>query len=332
MAAITETLPPELLSRIFSFLSSERHDISVSRLVCHAFKELSSPFLITRAVLAKRLPTITHLYEICQHPYYHRYVAELVWDASVIDKSEHDSLHEYVESCEFAPRRFKDSSWQGTQKRRLAEWQRLEELRQNGHGHASIEASAVTSLSHMSTDSSHEGEEDITNAGEGDMDRAERLGLFEAYRIYRARWKAQRQIEESGLMKSTLAYAFARLPKLRTLVFTDYRSLAADGECFNDCCRRLFGNVLQPLSLDRQLFNPEPFVQFLGAIGSVAPAGRIQSLIIPRHPFESMDTALDPSDTDPREPICVTASHATLSRVWTLHWIPATRTQESQYV
>ncbi|KAK5119288.1 hypothetical protein LTR85_007644 [Meristemomyces frigidus] len=297
MTSITETLPPELLSRVFFFLSGDQQHIAASRLVCHTFKELSSPFLITRA-----------------HPYFRRYVSELIWDASVSDKSEYDSLEEYVLSCQLAPRRFRDSKRRDAEQRRLAQCKRLEELscddadRWTGAPLAGVcgdRLPAAITPNPLHSDIVDEDDEgpDI------DMDRAERLGLIDAYQIYRERWRSQKQIEDSALMKTTLAHAFAKLPKLQRLTFADYRVLATGDESFDDCCRRLFGNVLQPLSLGIDFGNPAPFPEFLRAVASVAPEGRIQSLSIPRHPFETRQGMQYYGNSNPRYPIYVRGEH-----------------------
>lgn len=51
-----EILPPELLSRAFALLSHQNPhvDIANKRLVCKAFRELTSPYLLTTVVIAQR--------------------------------------------------------------------------------------------------------------------------------------------------------------------------------------------------------------------------------------------------------------------------------------
>lgn len=71
-------LPPELLDRIFYFLREHRKDVSSCRLVCKVFKECSSPYLITRVVFAKRLKEIERLQDVLDHPYFSKYVTELM--------------------------------------------------------------------------------------------------------------------------------------------------------------------------------------------------------------------------------------------------------------
>ena len=86
MASITAKLPPELLSRIFSLLARERQDIRACRLVSTAFRDLSSPFLITSVVFATRFATLDRLLEILEHSYFHKYVTDLIYDASVYER------------------------------------------------------------------------------------------------------------------------------------------------------------------------------------------------------------------------------------------------------
>ena len=60
------TLPPERLARIFSL--TDQADINECRLVCRKFKELGSPYLITRVVSAKRLKDISGTQRYIQVP------------------------------------------------------------------------------------------------------------------------------------------------------------------------------------------------------------------------------------------------------------------------
>ncbi|KAK5110971.1 hypothetical protein LTR85_000681 [Meristemomyces frigidus] len=66
MKSITSTLPPELLSHIFSYMSDSRDDIAACRLVCDAFRELTHPILggLERRVLAEvfqRIPKLCNI-------------------------------------------------------------------------------------------------------------------------------------------------------------------------------------------------------------------------------------------------------------------------------
>ncbi|KAK5131136.1 hypothetical protein LTR08_001284 [Meristemomyces frigidus] len=99
MTSITDTLPPELLARVFSYLSGSCNDIATCRLVCYAFRELSSPFLITQVVFATRHKTIKKLREVAEHPYFRRYVTNLVWDASFFSPSIALDWERYSAEC-----------------------------------------------------------------------------------------------------------------------------------------------------------------------------------------------------------------------------------------
>lgn len=79
-------LPNEALMRIFSTLSSRKKVVAAYRLVCQTSKETSSPFLIFRVVLAKRLDAMAKLYDIMGHPFFRQHVTELIYDASWYDQ------------------------------------------------------------------------------------------------------------------------------------------------------------------------------------------------------------------------------------------------------
>jgi hypothetical protein len=85
MAKSVTDLPPELLGRIFEYLGEHRPDISSCRLVCKQFKQLSSPFLITKVVLARRLTEIAKAQEVAAHPYFSRHITTLIYDVSYFD-------------------------------------------------------------------------------------------------------------------------------------------------------------------------------------------------------------------------------------------------------
>jgi hypothetical protein len=80
-------LPPELLTRIFAFVSYDRPHIDIAniRLASRQFYDLSSPFLLDTVVIANRLDTLQKTSEILDHPYFSKHVTRLVWDASFYD-------------------------------------------------------------------------------------------------------------------------------------------------------------------------------------------------------------------------------------------------------
>ena len=81
MASNISNLSNEMLDRIFSFLSEDKQ-VGACRMACRLFKELSSPYLITRVVFARRLRTIARLNKIVEHDYFRRHVIELICDVS----------------------------------------------------------------------------------------------------------------------------------------------------------------------------------------------------------------------------------------------------------
>jgi hypothetical protein len=109
------SLPAELLTRIFEYLGEHRPDVSACRLVNQRFKELSSPFLITKVVLAKRLREIAKVHEVACHPYFSRHVTALIYDVSYFDPYSASFYDNYVDDCESIEdsgvRRFLDPDW-----------------------------------------------------------------------------------------------------------------------------------------------------------------------------------------------------------------------------
>lgn len=92
-------LPAELLDRIFSSLS-DRKDVSSTRLVCQWFKELSSPYSITRVVFAHRVDTLLRLYDVLEHEYFRKHISELVYD--VAQYARPYAIHRGRTTCEGA--------------------------------------------------------------------------------------------------------------------------------------------------------------------------------------------------------------------------------------
>ena len=100
-----DSLPEELLTRVFDFLSCDRPhvDIANSRLVSRRFHALSSPFLVTTVVIAHRYNTLQKLREVLDHPYFSKHVTRLVWDASCYEVTVAERLSEYELQCEQNP-------------------------------------------------------------------------------------------------------------------------------------------------------------------------------------------------------------------------------------
>lgn len=86
MSSLISFLPPELLSRIFWYLSAEEQQISRCRLVSREFSELSSPYLLSTIVYANRVNAIVRFQEILDHPYFHKHITELLYDGSTYSR------------------------------------------------------------------------------------------------------------------------------------------------------------------------------------------------------------------------------------------------------
>lgn len=153
-----------------------------------------------------------------------------------------------------------------------------------------VSAGTAACFAHRGVDDTDEDEfithQAVDTIGESDIttDLAHCKGLHKGYEIYQEQYITQERLEHYGILKQTLADAFGKLPKLRKFTLADYRFLVKSGESFDACCRRLFGNVHLPVSLERLV--TDPFRNFLCTALAVAPEGRIQSLVIPQHAFE----------------------------------------------
>lgn len=93
---------------------------------------------------------------------------------------------------------------------------------------------------------------------------------------------------EDGVDSDLLAQALSRLPKLRWIVFTDFRELAREGESYVDVCERIFGNGLEPRGLSFSYHTYQEFTLLLDLIAH-CPKANITSLSIGRHLYESFE-------------------------------------------
>lgn len=218
-------LSPELLSHIFSFLPEDRLDIASCRLVSHTFKDLSSPFLIPSVVFANRLKTIEHLHEVIAHPYCSRYVRELLFDASSYKRELAQDRASYDRACYEALRCFYDDELMANYQEDSATWQRLGEY----------------AGPPLNPDDS-----DPDEASLQEMQKEYLCGYHRGHADYQARYLAQVQLSDAKVPRNVLKKAFESLPKLRRVVSGDYRNLCREGESDSQCCRRLFGNTLEP--------------------------------------------------------------------------------------
>ena len=222
-------MPPELLSRIFSYLLGQRDDIGACRQVCHSFKELSSLFLITYVVLARRLKTLKHLREVTEHSYFSRHVTELVWDASAYYPPWALNRDDYLAQCKRVQARFASQEVVGWKTRETTEWDNLEEWARLPDGDpAAWQAGQGTEVfllpSTRASDLLHPDEQQKLDA---EVERHS-LDVETGFAEYRQLLLAQKRIDDSGVIKRVLAQTFAKMPKLRSVRITDFRSLAKE--------------------------------------------------------------------------------------------------------
>ncbi|KAK5107065.1 hypothetical protein LTR62_001883 [Meristemomyces frigidus] len=270
MASILSALPHEVLDRIFSFLSEDKYGVRTCRLVCHSFKLLSSPYLITRVVFARRLKTIARLSEVVEHDYFHKYVTELIYDASSYEKYLATEWEIYVGRCANALQELTDEEWAQRQLEDQSIWSHIEEsaetqpipmqpadsaqdgnLRGGWLRDEREEEISSEDLSRSEDEDDAESEETGSSSEEEGgalryYGQAYILGCHRSFPDYHRLYIAQRQIDHKGVADQIVARAFLRLKRLKSIVFTDWRGLAKRPESYDDCARRLFGNTLAP--------------------------------------------------------------------------------------
>ena len=253
MDSIVVSLPNELVSRVFSFLAEDKETIKACRLVCRTFKESSSPFLITRVVFARRMKTIAYFNEIVHHDYFHKYVTELLYDASSYDEMLATEWSAYLPACEEAPQEFlDDEDWVQGKHEDLAFWRSIygtEGVLSERILHPAQAADTATGDRSVLTDGAetHDNNSDPEIIGSEDgVDKAFWFGCRRSYLDYYRRYEAERRTKHGGMIPRLLERAFSKLTSLRSVFLADWRSLAKDGESCSECARRLFGNTLAP--------------------------------------------------------------------------------------
>jgi len=114
---------------------------------------------------------------------------------------------------------------------------------------------------------------------------AYRYGCHRSFLTSQREPQMQKKLRRGGIIPNMPQKAFARLPKLRTINFTDLRFLARQCESYSTCCNRLFGNTLQPRhsSEGRECWNS--LMVLLNAM-ALSPHARIDSFLIAGSPFE----------------------------------------------
>ncbi|GAB7333695.1 hypothetical protein MBLNU13_g05238t3 [Cladosporium sp. NU13] len=300
MAKSVTDLPPELLGRIFEYLGEHRPDISACRRVCKLFKELSSPFLITKIVLARRLTEIAKAQEVAAHPFFSRHVTTLIYDVSYFDPYSAEIYENYVDDCESIEdsgvRRFLDEEWY---RRSKAEADYHKFLR-NNTGKPCAEA-ARTYFWRLGTPISDEQAwrmidlDSMAGAANQLADVGDRMGARQSFPIYKRLQKYHEDLDTNHEWPRIIQQVISCLPRLRHVHFTDYRELAREGECYMALCSRLFGNVREPERWNNLEHNGEVTEDILEAwntIAEVKPDLRAVTLGI--HPFEQRCNSTDP--------------------------------------
>ncbi|KAK4551228.1 hypothetical protein LTR86_011282 [Recurvomyces mirabilis] len=280
-ANILSALPPELLACIFSHLHAQSStDIAACRLVNYAFNKHSSPFLLRRVIFARRREVIK---KSC-HPFFHRHVTELVYDGSSYAEAAATDWNQYVEDCEYSPRDSEDAAWTAQQNRDRVAWRELSSFgMRNSVIPGSIDDSMKPGEEGERVDSPNERAVPML-----EFHNAFRLGCYTSFANYAQRYTDQHYIRLEGVDTNILAAAFTMLPNLSSVVYTDYRGLARNGESFDACCRRQFGRTLEPqhtgitgpgTTVGDRLF---PLLDVLAKV----PKARVTSLAIGPHAFE----------------------------------------------
>jgi hypothetical protein len=281
-------LPPELLARIFSYLPAEPpRDIAACRLVNHAFGKHSSLFLLPRVVFARRLEALLKLCQVLRHPFFRLHVTELVYDGSTYSEATAGDRDQYLEDCERAPRNLGDEDWVERQSRVRNVRAQLASFCQSG-----LPTTSSSSLGVASGPSENEivSRNVIQNpmTSMSTNSKAFYIGCNTSFPDYGQYYADQQWILQNGIDTSVLSAAFANLPRLHSVVSTDYRSLAREGESYDICCQRLFGKVLEPqhVGADGPGGITGDCLFFLLNVLAEMSSVRIHSLALGPHAFE----------------------------------------------
>lgn len=276
-------LPNEIFDRIFYILSEDRRDIGACRLVSRFFWQLSSPYLITQVVFARRFKTLAHLRQVVEHEYFHKYVTELLVDASNYEERIADNWYEYLEECMRAPQDFSDPEYA----RRILEeeegWHEVVQLTQSQRfrGQAAAASNHENSQVNVVGDGVEEDDDDDDDDGYDDDDDDDDDDMFvtdedplidhhRSYPDYVRRYLAQGKIDRRDATLDIFCQLIRNLPRLKSVVLTDWRTLARWNESYADCARRLFGTTLAPAILAPAILAPSD--QSMGVMGEIFSA------------------------------------------------------------
>ena len=179
-------------------------------LVCHAFKELSSPFLITRVVFAHQTRTIEKLYDVMEHPYFRKYVTELILDES--------RYHGFGDMEEYK------AAVLGSDRPSLT-----------------LRADDV----HFTRLCNRIGKQ-IVRPTWSPLSAESPPGLEKSWVIYARRFLDEHRLRKEKILQHVTPQVLAVFPRLQHITLGDFCTLARHGESYEQCCDRQFGHVLEP--------------------------------------------------------------------------------------
>ena len=317
-----DRLPIELNTRVLDYAFVRRSpDIAHCRLACQNLYTLCSPYLIRTVVVAERMDALRKLREVLSHPFFSQHVTTLVWDAScyetqiatdyskyehAFERSDHLALSRdeaYIKALQADAETFKTiesgvtdlpsipSSLRGTGS--LNEYGVAPPIRisKNSPSRDQSQPEDVLSMRDVRDSNLYRYSVDYQ---EGNHMR----GCHTGFADYHRRWENQNRIRgrdwivDCNQAREYLFEAFAKLPKLRSLVHSDFRALAYNGESYTQLCQRLFGNTVLPhwANVEENIKDSRgsyynQFQRFMDDILSYG--GTWDSMSFGRHPFET---------------------------------------------
>ena len=152
-------------------------------------------------------------------------------------------------ACTWAPREFHDAGTLAAQHAEKQTWCTFRE-------YSDVPLPEGTSSPSTTLDSSHadggSSEPDFTSNFENfgnfdENDRAYAQGHDKGFPQYRSACRVQSVMETRRLVHNVLFEVLNKFPKLQCVFYTDYRGLIKPHESFDEGCRRMFGNTLQPM-------------------------------------------------------------------------------------
>lgn len=285
------------MSRVFEDISLDSpRDIAACRLVSHSFKGHSSPFLLPSVTFSRQLRPLAKLREVLCHPYFRQHVARLIYDSSEYVESTASEWDQYVDDCERALRDFEYTEMTEQQRCDNIARQDLNSFKHNFFLMFTPGEDSTSPLPHTLVDGSERAAEPHTP-----NNNAFRLGCYTTFGRYMQRLVDQQWIRKEKIDTAVLAAAFIRFPRLHSVVFTDYRGLARNGESYDSCCRRLFGRSLEPrhAGIGGQTTPSGDNIFALLQVIAQCPKAHMDSLAIGPHAFEytgeDMSELIDPN-------------------------------------